>query len=131
MFGNILSTLGATTAEDNDVTTRRRYERRSTDRCISMINGKNHPVINWSQGGVLVTGDTRMFGKDDEVDITMKFKLQDKIIDVPHKARVVRKSMDKVALEFKPLTRQVRNKFQTIIEEYVTSDFAESHASAY
>jgi hypothetical protein len=126
MFNNFFSNfLGKSDAQD-DQDSRRRYERRGTDRCVSVINGKTYPVENWSLGGLLVYGDPRPFGVENEIDVTLKFKMRNDIMDVPHKARVVRKSHDKIAFEFLPLTSQIRNRFQTVIDDYMAAEFADS-----
>jgi hypothetical protein len=126
MFNNFFSNfLGKSDAQD-DQASRRRYERRGTDRCVSVINGKTYPVENWSLGGLLVYGDPRPFGVENEIDVTLKFKMRNDIMDVPHKARVVRKSHDKIAFEFLPLTSQIRNRFQTVIDDYMAAEFADS-----
>ena len=114
----------------NDVvSTRRQSTRRIRDKCVSVINKKTYPVENWSTGGLMIYGDSRPFGIDNDINVTMKFKLYDRIIDVSHKARVIRKTHDNVAFEFLPLTRQIRSNFQNVVDDYVTNQFAESQAS--
>ncbi len=105
---------------------RRLHRRRDVDQCVSVVDGKDYPVHNWSQGGALIFGDSRPFAMNNEVDVTLKFRIRDEIVDVPHKARVVRKSFDKVGLKFLPLTRQVKRVFQSVIDDYMTAEFAES-----
>ena len=50
-------------------------------------------------------------------------------LDVPHRARVVRKSRDRVAFEFMPLTEQIRKSFQNVIDDFVAGQFADSQLS--
>jgi hypothetical protein len=109
-------------------TARRMYERRSTDTCISQIGDHVYPVENWSQGGVLLSGDNRFLGANEVYDLTMRFKLRDRVLNVSQKARVVRMTGTKAALQFLPLTREVRGAFQTVIDDLVAGQFANSQA---
>ena len=65
-------------------------------------------------------------GVDDVLDVTMKCKLSEDVIDLPHQARVVRKTPHGVGFEFTPLTDNVRKGFQNVVDDYVSSKFAES-----
>ncbi|HRQ61896.1 MAG TPA: PilZ domain-containing protein, partial [Alphaproteobacteria bacterium] len=56
----------------------------------------------------------------------LKFKIRTTIIDVAHTATVVRKSKGSVSFEFAPLTRQVRNDFQNIMDDFMANEFANS-----
>ncbi len=114
--------------KNNDAESQKRqYTRRSDDRCVSVIDGQMHPVENWSDGGLLVTADERLFAIGQNCTFTLKFKLRDEIMEVDHKAKVVRKSPNKVALQFMPLTKKVQAGFQKIVDDYVTQRFVESH----
>jgi hypothetical protein len=125
MFANLFSSLRAEN-NNEEFAVRRKFSRRGADHCISVINGQPYPVENWSLGGLLIQADERIFSVNDELSITMKFKLSQKIVDIPHKARVVRKARNKIAFEFKPLTRAIQNNFQSVIDDYVASQFAAS-----
>lgn len=125
MFSNIFSSLKAEN-NNEEYSARRKFSRRDTDQCISVIKGQAYPVENWSLGGLLIKADERTFAVDDEIPVTLKFKLSQKIIDIPHVARVARKSRNKIAFEFKPLTRNVQNGFQNVIDDYLASQFAAS-----
>ena len=105
---------------------RRHYARRDCDHCVTLIGEKTYPVENWSPGGAQILADERAFGIGEEVAVTLRFRLSQQVIDVPHFARIVRKSRGKIAFEFSPLTQQIRNSFQSVIEDYVTSRFAAS-----
>jgi hypothetical protein len=91
-----------------------------------MIDGKAYPVHNWSDGGMLVQADERMFSVAAPVEVTMKFRLTNKIVDIPHRGRIVRKMRDRLAIQFEPLTYEVTNKFKQVVDDYVTREFAES-----
>ncbi len=127
MFGNAI----ASSNDDQDYTennSKRHDNRREDDRCVSVINGQMHPVQNWSNGGLLITADDRVFAIGQECTFTLKFKLRGKIMEVNHKAKVVRKAPNKVALQFLDLTKQVKSEFQKVVDDYVSQRFAESQS---
>ncbi|MCI5061300.1 MAG: PilZ domain-containing protein [Alphaproteobacteria bacterium] len=125
MLNDILDTLRINASND-DYTSRRTHERREMDSCVGIIDGKAYPVQNWSQGGVLLTGDDKSFTVDDEKEITLKFKLADRIMDVAHTGKVIRKSSNRFVLQFLPLSQQVGQRFQQVIDDYVAQEFAGS-----
>lgn len=113
-------------SNDTQDDTRRKSPRRSADNCISVINGKAYPVHNWSDGGMLVHADDRLFSLSAPVEITMKFRLTGKIVDIPHRGRVVRKMRDRLAIQFEPISREISQKFKQVVDDFVTREFAES-----
>ncbi len=113
--------------DNNDMEdTRRKSPRRTADNCVTMINGRAYPVHNWSDGGMLVQADERLFSVTAPVEIMLKFRLSGKILDIPHRGRVIRKMRDRLAIQFDPLSREVSNKFKQVIDDFVTREFAES-----
>jgi len=130
MFGRLFSSLKADNSNKPD-SARRKYARRDCDRCVTVINGKTYPVENWSLGGVLLNADEREFANEDEIDITLKFKMRENIVDIPHAARVIRKGRNKIAFEFKPLTQQIRSNFQNVVDDHVASQFAASQSQLH
>lgn len=111
----------------NDVDqSRRASPRRAADNCISIINGKAYPVHNWSDGGMLVQADERLFSLSAPVEITMKFRLTGKIVDIPHRGRVIRKTRDRLAIQFEPISRDIARKFKQVVDDFVTREFVES-----
>lgn len=100
---------------------RRIYQRRANDLCVSVIDGKLFPVENWSMGGLLLAGDARMFGVNQFLDLTLKFRLREQILDITQKARIVRKSEDKFALEFMDIPASVKSKLQHVIDDALMS----------
>lgn len=108
--------------------TRRAYPRRMTDRCIGVIDGQAMPVLDWSLGGVRVFGETRTYAVGQNVDVTLKFHMEDKMIDIQQKAQVVRKSAEVFALQFAPLSNDVEHTFQKVIDNFNAEEFASSQA---
>lgn len=127
MLHTLLSSLKAGTSNDRDLT-KRRHPRRDVDRCVVIIHGQTFPVENWSLGGLLLDADERLFGLEQDLDITVKFKLRNTILDINHKASVVRKSNGKVALQFEPLPQTIGRQFQQVVDDYVAGQFAHSQA---
>ncbi len=125
MFKTIISTLQLQ-GEDEHHASKRKFERRATDHCVSVINDKTYPVENWSSGGVLIFADSKPFALNAEVEVKIKFKLRDEIVDVPHKAKVIRKTYNHVALEFLPLTQKIKKIFQSVIDDQVAAQFVDS-----
>ena len=125
MLETILDTLKISASND-DFDSRRASERREMDNCVGIIDGKTYPIQNWSNGGVMLTGDARLFGMNDVKEIIMKFKLAERVIDVPHRGRVLRKGNNEFVLEFSPLTESVDNKFKMVIDDYNAKEFANS-----
>lgn len=103
-------------ASNDSFTSKREHQRRQTDPCIIEINGKPMPVLDWSMGGVQVMTEDRLFGQGDQVDFTLKFKIDKTILDVEHKGYVVRKAEGRIALEFEPLDSSLRNRFTEIYD---------------
>lgn len=128
MFETIISTLKLE-GEDKDFISKRKHERRESDQCVGVIAERTYPVENWSPGGVLVFGDPKPFAVASEVEITLKFKMRDEILDVPHRAKIVRKTHDHIALQFTPLTKQIQKAFQSVIDDYVTAQFVDSQVT--
>lgn len=125
MITTILDSLRINASND-DFDSRRAYERRDMDSCVGIIDGKAYPIQNWSNGGVLLTGDDRSFSVNDVKTIMIKFKLADKIMDVTHSGRILRKARDKFVLEFSPLTNKVSSQFKHVVDDYVAREFVNS-----
>ncbi len=125
ILSNILDTLKISASND-DTDTRRTYERREMDSCIGIIDGNAYPIQNWSNGGVLLTGNDKTFSVNEAKTITLKFKMADRVMDVLHSGKILRKSRDKFVLQFAPLTTGVENRFKQVIDDYVAQEFANS-----
>lgn len=125
MLSDILNSLKITASND-DFDSRREHERREMDSCVGIIDGKAYPIQNWSTGGVLITGDDRQFTVNETKTITLKFKIADRVMDVTHTGRVLRKAKDKLVLQFAPLTGDVNKKFKQVVDDYMAQEFVNS-----
>jgi len=125
MFQQLINNLQINASnDDND--TRRSSERREMDSCVAIIDGKAYPVKNWSKGGILVNADDRGFALNDIKEVTMKFKLADRVMDVTHNGHILRKDKDQFAIQFNPLTQDVDKRFKMVVDDYVSQEFANS-----
>lgn len=115
-------------ASNDDQDSRRSSERRDIDSCIGVIDGKTYPIQNWSKGGVLLHGDDRTFDVNEIKTITMKFKVADRIMDVTHAGRILRKGRDKFVLQFSPLTDNVDRQFKQVVDDHLAQEFINSQA---
>ena len=125
MFTSILETLKSTASND-DQDARREYERREIDSCIGIIDGVSYPILDWSKGGVALSGDDKQFSVNATKTITLRFKLENRIVDVLHSGRILRKGRDKFVLQFAPLTQNIDRQFNHILDDYVAQQFANS-----
>lgn len=125
MLDNILQTLSRKISND-DQDARRAYERRETDNCISVVDGISYPVRNWSKGGILITGDERRFGVNDKKEVTLRFKLADRVVNILHSGQILRKSGDKVVIKFAPLSQNIERQFNHIVDDYMAQQFVNS-----
>lgn len=105
---------------------KRAFPRRTSDSCISEVDGHNYPVEDWSMGGVRVFGDFRTYQMGQELPVTLKFKLRDQIVGVQHVGTIVRKTRDTIGLQFAPLTREIRARLQQVVDDFNANEFAES-----
>ena len=113
-------------ASNDDYDNRRSEPRRTVDNCIGMIDGTTFPVENWSRGGVMFRGDSRLYSIGDTVEMTLKFRLSDRIVDVPTRGRIVRKSGFALAMQFEGLDPQNRRQFQNVIDDWSARQFVSS-----
>ena len=125
MLRTFLSALKSRAGNDR-TSTRRRYARRACDRCVGVINGKTYPVEDWSLGGLRIAGDERLFQPGQDCEVLLKFKLRENVMDIPRKAKVVRRANHKIALEFSSLSQQTRHNFQQVVDDYVARKFADA-----
>lgn len=127
MFNGLLkSRKNKQASQGGEQITRRRYTRRKTDQCISLIDGHAYPVEDWGIGGLLISGDDRLFALGREYDVMLKFKLRDNVLEVRHKAKVSRKNKGRIGMEFTPLTEEIRDKLKAVVDDYVARQFVSS-----
>ena len=130
MLQNIMTAFGIKNSVSGDGTggfsSRRQFPRRGCDQCVGFINGKPHPVLDWSPGGIRVFADSRPLSIGEEMDIELKFHLRDQLVNVKHTAKIVRKSNDSVSFQFLPTNDSIRKVFQTVIDDFNAREFAGS-----
>ena len=80
---------------------------------------------------MLITADERVFGVGQDCVFTLKFKLRDEIMEIDHKAKVVRKAPNKIGLQYLPLTKAVQTGFQKVVDDFVSQRFAESQEQSF
>ncbi|MCB1530925.1 MAG: PilZ domain-containing protein [Rhodospirillales bacterium] len=127
MLSHIVNFMRLKITSDEDKN-RRKSPRRKVDSCVGVLDGKTYPIEDWSDGGVLLTGNDKLFGMDENKSITLKFKLSERIVSVQHHGKVIRKAKDKFAIQFDPLTRKIANQFQQVVDDYIAQEFAASQA---
>lgn len=125
MFQQLINNLQINASND-DYDSRRSYERREMDACVAVIDGKAYPVKNWSKGGILINADDRNFALNDIKNVTMKFKLADRVMDVAHNGRILRKDKSQFVVQFNPLTQEVDKRFTMVVDDYNAQEFANS-----
>lgn len=113
MFSNITPQSPA-----NEASSRRKFTRRRCDRCVAQIDEQTYPIEDWSLGGVRVFADSKMFSKGKKVTMNMKFKLRDRLIDIPLSGTIIRKAKNHIAIEFDALSAQIRSSFQCVVDDH-------------
>jgi hypothetical protein len=130
MLQNIMTAIGIKNSVSSDGTdgfaSRRLHPRRGCDQCVGFINGKAHPVLDWSPGGLRVFADPRPLEVGEEMDIELKFHLREQLVNVKHTAKVVRKSNEAVSFQFMPISNDIRKTFQMVIDDFNAREFAGS-----
>tara|TARA_B100000745_G_scaffold295296_1_gene239230 strand:+ start:227 stop:589 length:363 start_codon:yes stop_codon:yes gene_type:complete len=119
MFKNGWEKFLKKVSNDDDPSRRRRYVRRDQDVCVLEINGQTYPVKDWSMGGALIETYDKTTNIGDTVDFTIKFKLKDRVLEVPHSAQIVRKNKNYTALRFEALPGETRAVFDDIVKDAI------------
>lgn len=114
-------TLMAKQPHNDEFISQRRFPRRDRDVCICTIDHQPYPVDDWSLGGISLRAPGKRFAVGQEIDITLKFRIDFSILDIAIRARVVRKSRYKVALTFDKMTPIARRKFELVIKSIARS----------
>lgn len=102
----------ANDAQGNGRTTPRRCD----DLCAFSLNGSLHPVVDWSESGILISGDSKTFTVGQSYDFVLKFKLHDRIVELPHRGRVARKTSQSIAFHFEPLSAGENSKIHSLMK---------------
>lgn len=130
MLEHLLQQFGLVpaTAATGAVASRRRYVRRDGRHAEVKINDRAFPVNDWSRGGLSFEPARDISLKPgDEIDMTIKFRFHNEIIDIPHRGRVVRRTEGRngrtgVGIAFDPPTVPVRRAFEKVIDSYNTQE---------
>lgn len=79
----------------------RTHPRFRGDDCLVKINGQPYQVLNWSEGGILIEADSRLFEPQGTVSLDLMFRMrEDGAETIPLKGEIVRLAPDRVALRF-------------------------------
>ena len=125
MWKKILKTFEMK-SNDNEDTTRRKFPRRAMDTCAIAVEGITHPVKDWSQTGALFQGDGRNLHDGQVIEVQMKFRMTDKIMEVPVQARVIRAGASQIALEFIDVNLDTKRAFNKVIDDALTREFVDT-----
>lgn len=132
MLQNIMTAIGLKNSVSDDGTdgfsSRRQYPRRGCDQCVGFLNGRAHPVLDWSPGGLRMFADPRPIQLGEEMEVELKFHLREQLVNVKHMAKVIRKSNESVSFQFMPISNDIRKTFQTVIDDFNAREFAGSQA---
>lgn len=122
-----MNILGLKLFESKKTSTgKRMHERRDMDGCICVFDGKPLPVENWSLGGALLRADGRLFAEGQNIDITLRFKIRDHVINISHQALIIRRSREHIAIRFFPLKAAIKKTMQNVIDHMLANEFANS-----
>lgn len=127
MWNKIIKTFDMK-SNDNEDTTRRKFPRRAMDTCAISVNGVTHPIKDWSQTGALFQGDGRGMNEGQIIDVKMKFRMTDQIIEVPLEARIVRAGASQIAVEFFNINLETKRAFNKVIDDALTREFVDTQA---
>ena len=122
-----MSNLKKHTSNDS-IDNRRIAERRFGDKCVMTVADQILPVQNWSYTGALLTADNRLFEYDQPVEFVLKFKLRDRVLDLKHSGRIVRKTNGRVAIAFDPVNAETKRTMRSVVDNYAAEEFARSQA---
>lgn len=94
----------------------RAHDRRTDDICICNINGRDYPVKNWSFGGMYLDTDGRLFCTQQNVYFTLKFRIGHRILNISHRAVIVRKNEYGLALQFDAPDQDILAGFEEVLQ---------------
>lgn len=113
-------------SNDNSDITRRKFPRRSLDTCAISVNGITSPIRDWSQSGALFQADGRQFALGGMVDVVMKFRMSDRIMEIPLRGRITRAGSTQVAVEFLNVSAEIKAAFNRVIDDALSREFAQT-----
>ena len=111
MFRSLADKLAPKKPQDHA----RAYERHEKEACVLKIGNQLYPVRDWSEGGVFITADAKMFGLNDEKECLLQFRLPGKIEKIPVHGKVVRKTGQGIALQFENISNEAQEQFAGLL----------------
>lgn len=131
MIQTVLSALGIKGDDSIAERTKRRFERRKgNEKSMIEVNGKQFSLTDWSEGGAFFEGSDVPLALGQELNFTLKFKMRHGIVAVRHKGRVVRSAMKGAAVQFDPLTRDIKRQFDRVVDGLISENFMASQVAA-
>ena len=107
----------------------RAYNRFVLPCSVCIIDSPIYPIVDWSMGGVQIVADPRMFSQNQELELILKFKLQDSIVEIPCKGEIVSKATDRLGIKLEPLNQEARQLSMKVLDSCVVNEFANSQAN--
>lgn len=102
-------------SNDNPEPSRRRFPRRTADRCVLRLDEKSFPVQDWSRCGVLITADSREFS-DAPVMAALTFHSGNEVIEIPVEMQLARGTDRMAAFNFLQVAADADRLFDQVIE---------------
>ena len=96
---------------------------------VCIIDSTIYPIVDWSMGGVQIVADPRMFSQNQELELILKFKLQDSIVEIPCNGEIVRKATDRLGIKLEPLNQEAHQLSMKVLDSCVVNEFANSQAN--
>jgi len=89
-----------------------------------LISGQSYPILDWSMGGIQIDVSNFPYKLQDRIDLILKFELSISILDIPCRAKVVRKNSNHVGLKFEATSKHRREELFRVVDYNVANEFA-------
>lgn len=131
MLQKILSFFGIGDGTLNgDIEPRRRYARHLGQDAEVVVANRVYSVKDWSYGGVsFETLLDAPVSAGESLQMTIRFRFPHETVSITQVGRVVRSAKRGMAAEFAPLSRDIRRKFDRVLDYVHTRDFLESQVA--
>lgn len=129
MIKTILHNLGLSRVIDHPADTRRRQVRRTGERAVIVVGNKSYVVRDWSPAGIYFDADPGVFRNGETFRFTLKFKLDNQTVEIPHEADVLRIEPTGVAAQLRPYGAEIRRKFDRVVENLMAEEFSNSYVA--